>query len=877
MPDQGGYLPPVDVRITGDAADLIRALQDAKARLAAFARDAARARLGADDGPLIRDLQAARVQVNEFTRHNYTIRVDADTSEALAQVAALRAEIDAMKADMKVGTDSSGGGFLRRMFGGKGSTRRLMWGRGLLGMAGFGTVGSLAGFGPEHLMAVGAGLAGFAAEGAAGAGLLGLGSAGVMGAGMLADSAGIGQALGDVRKYNAGLNNLNQAIQLYGRNSIQARRAQLQLNNAMAGVAPATVKAIASLNSTANAFHMMYDKMTSPAEAIGARILQQGVNTGRAFLPELGKAATRNMGTMQKGLQPLFGWMKSGNGGLGIFTNLENIFSARLPMAVRTFSNAIEVLLKTINHIAPQTGGLLKVLDKLFARMNTPAGFAKWSKEVDKLIGDFRLLEKFFKALGHDLHSVMKDSAGEPAAIITTLTKGLQKLGKWLDSVKGKGQVKLLFQVHMQEILGIIKAVGQLGKIFGNIYLQVAPSFVTAVNTVLKALNPLLSAFAKNPVGAWVMGLGLLAAKFSPLGNLIKTLVPRLGAMVAGMIGLTAAEGAETTASGAASVAAGVLNIALGVGVVGAIIAIVIAIVELIKHWKTVSKFIERVAKDIAGFAKRMWHDVSGFVERMWHDVTGFVSRIYHDVINWFKRMWNDIKSGLERFAAAEVRGWQRLWHDVTGFVKRIWNDVTGWFKRMWNDIKTGVERGVNDVIKWFKSLPGKIAGFFSDAGSWLLNAGKAIISGLWNGLKSAWKDVTGFFSGIGSWISKHKGPIEVDRQLLVPHGKAIMAGLYQGLSDGYTGVRSLVGDMGAGLSSGLSVSVGGASSREGRIEALLTQILAAAKDSGESAKQTVRNTGTAVTVMHGLSSPAGVQAQIRQGNGELLRSVRAL
>jgi len=61
---------------------------------------------------------------------------------------------------------------------------------------------------------------------AAGAGLGGLalgGTAlGVAGVGMGTDMAGIGQAIGDAKKYTADMNALNQAIAVYGQGSTEA-------------------------------------------------------------------------------------------------------------------------------------------------------------------------------------------------------------------------------------------------------------------------------------------------------------------------------------------------------------------------------------------------------------------------------------------------------------------------------------------------------------------------------------------------------------------------------------------------------------------------------------------------------------------------------
>jgi SLT domain-containing protein len=120
--------------------------------------------------------------------------------------------------------------------------------------------------------------------------------------------------------------------------------------------------------------------------------------------------------------------------------------------------------------------------------------------------------------------------------------------------------------------------------------------------------------------------------------------------------------------------------------------------------------------------------------------------------------------------------------------------------------------RGVSDALSWIGTIPGRISGVFSRAGSWLYGKGQQIISGMWSGIKNIWSSVSSWFTGLPAKILHALG-IHSPPAWAIQAGKDIMSGLHIGLGHGLgplTGFTAGIGQKLAAAAAGALSGTGG-------------------------------------------------------------------
>jgi hypothetical protein len=156
--------------------------------------------------------------------------------------------------------------------------------------------------------------------------------------------------------------------------------------------------------------------------------------------------------------------------------------------------------------------------------------------------------------------------------------------------------------------------------------------------------------------------------------------------------------------------------------------------------------------------------------------------------------------------AVAFAVGWiVKNWRQITAVVIEVRNAVFVHVGAMVNTFKNGVMTVVNFFVGWHDRIQAAVG----NVRNLLLQKGKDVIQGFWDGLTFIWKKVTSWVSSIAGWIKAHKGPISLDKNLLQPAGQAIMSGFLGGLQSGFGPVGSFVGGIASWIGGKMSGTAG--------------------------------------------------------------------
>ena len=185
--------------------------------------------------------------------------------------------------------------------------------------------------------------------------------------------------------------------------------------------------------------------------------------------------------------------------------------------------------------------------------------------------------------------------------------------------------------------------------------------------------------------------------------------------------------------------------------------------------WDVISGIIQTAVDIIEGIIKTALDIISGNWSGAWDDIKGMVSQVWDDIQQIIHGFIDIIKGEVQLVIDAVKDLWKPAWDAIKQVVSDAWDGI----KSAISGAKDGVVGAVQGVIDGIK-------GKFSDAGTWLKDAGKKILQGLIDGIDSMISSVKDKLSKVTDLIPSWKGPLEKDRMLSVRVRSSDHAGAHQ-------------------------------------------------------------------------------------------------
>lgn len=181
-----------------------------------------------------------------------------------------------------------------------------------------------------------------------------------------------------------------------------------------------------------------------------------------------------------------------------------------------------------------------------------------------------------------------------------------------------------------------------------------------------------------------------------------------------------------------------------------------------------------------------------------------FIVHAFKDLWQWIKDAWNAVYDWI---IAPIVKAVKLIWGTEFKILMKAFTTVWGWLKTAWQFVYDYIVKPIGKAVAfifdaWKRVLASvanlivKIKNFFAPAINWLVNAGKNVIGGLFNGM---WHAV----QAAASWVAKIGGKIlsavtnffgiHSPSTVFFKIGGHLISGLFKGMVHGASGLVSWV------------------------------------------------------------------------------------
>lgn len=370
-----------------------------------------------------------------------------------------------------------------------------------------GALGSLIGV-------TGAGLAGAATVGAAGVAGLGLGFLGL--------KFSVRNAGQEITNARSTIDAYGKAVQKYGKDSDQAKKAQDQMNSTLKAISPLAREAALGVEK----FYANWDKRTEKTREHLGSITKNGFEALNAITPAWAKSTNRLSGIIDRNLSKAFDFVKSSEFKSN-FSAITDNFNAMMPSILRGLGNLGRAFLnfgREGSRFLPQMGRGFENLSRTLLRFTQGDDFGK---TIKGWVDSAKDLGRFFSAATQVAVHFFGAGTKAGQGLLQSMTGALNKYDDFLTSAGGRNTIADAFERAADGTRALWNLLAPIGSAFITWASNLSP-FITGITTVFGFVSKLVGMLGK------VTGM---AGAFSALGVTIGAAfaVSKISGMIAGL------------------------------------------------------------------------------------------------------------------------------------------------------------------------------------------------------------------------------------------------------------------------------------------------------------------------------------------------------
>lgn len=385
------------------------------------------------------------------------------------------------------------------------------------------------------------------------------------------------------------------------------------------------------------------------------------------------------------------------------------------------------------------------------------------------------------------------------APLIDKLAKGIEKLTTWFNNLSPGMQQTIVVILAVVTALGpLIIFVGKLITSIGSI-MTIVPKVVSGFKAIGTAFKALGAIFAANPIGIVIIAITALVAgliyaynhceKFRDIVNAafekVKEVVGNVVQTLVNFFTVTIPNTIVSVINWFAKIPENVANF------MSTVWSTITGIVEnIIQFFATMPERIGYIIGFIIGKIVQFGIDLYTFatteIPKFVSTVVKFISELPGKIWNWLVQTFNKVvqwgadmistgKQKASEFVSSVIQFISQLPGKIRSKLSEVITNVIKWGSDMVSKGKKAAKDLVDTVFDTISKLPGK-----------MLNIGKNIVEGIWDGIKNAKKwivdKITGFADNLVDGFKDALGIHSPSRVFASVVGKQIPAGIAQGI-----------------------------------------------------------------------------------------------